>query len=363
MGIAAPRNAFARLTVNGEYWGLFALVEPVSKPFLATSPRRSPRRRKRNAVHVRARFLAAFVASALAASGARCADEKVKLEPPPGWQAKPFSLEKPSAGFKIALKGYVQADFSSYQDWTAEDADGASSLPPEFEWQRARIGLEGKWRRLSFEVDVDPAFDKGDELKDAWIGLRLSKALQFRGGNVKVPVSPEFLVSPAKTDFVERAAVVDSIGPARDWGALVHGEISRVVEYQAGVFAGDDRSSDLRAATTGAGRVVLKPAPWLDLGGSFSQGDVQADAAGPGLDPEPKGLAGTSVSRLPILSLGVRERATPSDAERTRGSTRGRSRSGASSSRRANSARARGRRSWTCPRSGATAGRPPPPGS
>jgi hypothetical protein len=34
MGIAAPRNAFARLSVNGGYWGLFALVEPVSKPFL-----------------------------------------------------------------------------------------------------------------------------------------------------------------------------------------------------------------------------------------------------------------------------------------------------------------------------------------
>jgi spore coat protein CotH len=34
MGIASPRNAHARLTVNGEYWGLFALVEPVSKPFL-----------------------------------------------------------------------------------------------------------------------------------------------------------------------------------------------------------------------------------------------------------------------------------------------------------------------------------------
>jgi phosphate-selective porin len=235
------------------------------------------------------------MASALAASGAR-AQEKNKPEPPPGWQAKPFSLEKPSAGFKIALKGYVQADFSSYQDWSAEDADGTSSLPPDFEWQRARLGLEGEWRRLSFEVDVDPAFDKGDELKDAWIGLRLSKAIQLRGGNIKVPVSPEFLVSPAKTDFVERAAVVDSIGPSRDWGALVHGEISRVLEYQAGVFAGDDRSGDRRAGTTGAGRLVLKPARWLDLGGSFSQGDVQADPAGPGLDPEPKGLAGTSVS-------------------------------------------------------------------
>jgi len=34
MEIASPRNAHARLTVNGEYWGLFALVEPVDKSFL-----------------------------------------------------------------------------------------------------------------------------------------------------------------------------------------------------------------------------------------------------------------------------------------------------------------------------------------
>ena len=77
---------------------------------------------------MRSAFLAVFVASALAASGAR-AQEKKKPEPPPGWQAKPFSLENPSAGFKIALKGYIQADFRSYQDWGAEDADGNSSLP------------------------------------------------------------------------------------------------------------------------------------------------------------------------------------------------------------------------------------------
>ena len=35
MGFPAPRNAFTRLTVNGEYWGLYALVEPVARPFLA----------------------------------------------------------------------------------------------------------------------------------------------------------------------------------------------------------------------------------------------------------------------------------------------------------------------------------------
>ena len=33
-GIAAPQIAFCRLTINNEYWGLYTLVEPVSKPLL-----------------------------------------------------------------------------------------------------------------------------------------------------------------------------------------------------------------------------------------------------------------------------------------------------------------------------------------
>lgn len=34
MGIAAPRYSFARLTVNGEYFGLYNLVEDIDEPFL-----------------------------------------------------------------------------------------------------------------------------------------------------------------------------------------------------------------------------------------------------------------------------------------------------------------------------------------
>lgn len=244
---------------------------------------------------MRARGLAVLVASALAASGAR-AQERKKAEAPPGWRVKPFSLENPSAGFRIALKGYVQADFRSFLDWTAGDEDTGDLRADEFEWRRARFGVEGEWKRLSLEATVDPAFDKGDRLKDTWVGLRLTRAIQVRGGYMKVPVSPEFLTSPAKTDFFERSAAVDSLAPNRDWGALLHGEISRAVEYQAGVFTGDARASDGRAGTTAAARLVLKPARWLDLGGSFSQGDVQADPAGPGLDPQPKGLSGKSVT-------------------------------------------------------------------
>jgi phosphate-selective porin len=244
---------------------------------------------------MKAPLLAAFVASVLAASGAR-AQEKKKPEPPPGWQAKRFSLENPSADFKITLKGYIQADFRSYLDWTAGDEDTGDLRADDFEWRRARIGVEGAWKRLSFEVTADPAFDKGDVLKDTWVGLRLHRAFQVRGGYVKLPVSQEFLISPGKTDFLERSLAVDSLGPNRDWGGLVHGEISRVLEYQVGVFVGDARPSDGRAGTTGAARLVVKPTRWLDLGGSFSQGDVEADPAGPGLDPQPKGLSGKSVT-------------------------------------------------------------------
>jgi spore coat protein CotH len=34
MGIPAPQNAFARLFINGAYWGLYQVTEPISKPFL-----------------------------------------------------------------------------------------------------------------------------------------------------------------------------------------------------------------------------------------------------------------------------------------------------------------------------------------
>jgi phosphate-selective porin len=243
---------------------------------------------------VRAGALALSAACLLLAPAAG-AQEKKKADPP-GWQVKPFSIENPSAGFRLALQGYVQADFRSFPEWPPDAEDGTSLHADEFEWRRFRIGLEGEWKRLTFEVDVDPVFEEGGELKDAWVSLRLARALQVRGGHMKLPVSPERLTSPSKTDFVERAAVVEEIAPIRDWGVTLHGEIGRFVEYQAGVFEGDGSKRDERAGTTAAARLVLKPARWLDLAGSFSQGGVEAAPVGDDLDPEPKGFSGRSAS-------------------------------------------------------------------
>jgi phosphate-selective porin len=219
---------------------------------------------------------------------------KPPAKPPEGWKVEPFSITNEAAGFRIKLSGYAQADFRSFRDWQVGDGTDDTLRAEEFEWRRLRPGLEGEWRRLSFEFDVDPAFDKGDELKNAWLGLRIARELQLSGGHIKLPVSPEWLSSASKTDFIERAAVVDSLAPGRDWGGLVQGELGRAVEYQAGVFEGDARTSSKRAGTTAAARLVLQPSGWLYLGGSFSQGDVIADAVSPGVDPSPKGLDGTS---------------------------------------------------------------------
>jgi len=234
---------------------------------------------------------------ALAAPPPCAAQEKPPAKPPAkpeGWKLEPFSISHKAAGFRIELAGYAQADFRSFLDWQVGDGTDDTLRAEEFfEWRRLRIGIEGEWRRLSFELDVDPAFDEGDELKDAWLGLRLAKALQVSGGHMKLPVSPEWLSSAGKTDFIERAAVVQSLAPGRDWGGLLEGELGRALAYSAGVFEGDARTSPNRAGTTAAARLVLKPSGRLDLGASFSQGDVVESPASPAVEPSPKGLAGT----------------------------------------------------------------------
>ena len=178
----------------------------------------------------------------LTLAGVASAQEKPPA-PPEGWKVEPFSISNDGAGFNIALKGYVQADFRSFLDWQVGDGSDATLRADDFEWRRLRIGFEGDWRKLVFEFDVDPAFDEGDELKDARLGLRFSRELEIDGGHIKLPVSPEWLSSASKTDFIERAVVVDSIGPGRDWGGTLSGELGRALEYNAGVFEGDSRSS------------------------------------------------------------------------------------------------------------------------
>ena len=228
----------------------------------------------------------------LALAGPAAAQQKAPAATPEGWQVESFTLSNKAEGFQVALTGYAQADFRSFHDWQVGDGTDPTARLEDFEWRRLRIGFEGEWRKLVFEFDVDPAFDEGDELKDARLGLRFGKEFEVDAGHIKLPVTQEWLSSAAKTDMIERAMLVNSLAPGRDWGVTASGELG-AFEYNVGVFEGDSRTNPRRAGTTGAARLLLK-ASWLEVGGSYSQGDVVADPETPGIDPFPKGLEGTS---------------------------------------------------------------------
>jgi phosphate-selective porin OprO and OprP len=239
---------------------------------------------------------------------------------PEGWRAEPFKLTSPGGDFEIALAGYAQEDFRSYRDWTLLEAQTS-------ELRRLRIGTEGKWKRLSFEVDVDPRKERPEDttegahhLKNAYLEFRFAKAFRIRAGHFKIPFSGEFLTSASKTDFVERAMIVDAIGVDRDWGGVALGEIGPL-SYEAGVFQGDGWRSHPRAETTGAARLMVRALTGLDLAVSYTEGRVEADDESL-LAPEPKGFnvkgpAGFTFSSRHFVN--GRRRRLGGDAELQRG--------------------------------------------
>jgi phosphate-selective porin len=194
-----------------------------------------------------------------------------------GWQLAPFSLRNDAADTGLALIGYLQADARAYPNWTVAGDPGGTLRAPTSQWRRLRLGLDGRWRRLQLLLSAAPAFDAGHVLKDAWVSLRLSSALQLRAGHQKLPVSPEWLTSDSRIDLMERAVAVDALAPGRDWGLQALGRYRRL-EYRAGLFAGDRTRSPQRAGATLAGRLVLSATHWLDLGCSGSRGHADASA-------------------------------------------------------------------------------------
>src|SRR5258708_12532260 len=81
---------------------------------------------------------------------------------------------------------------------------------------------------------------------------------------MKLPVSPEWLTSAAKTDFIERNFVANALAPGRDWGVELSGDVNKVA-YQLGVFKGDGRTDQSRSDTTAAGRLDVTVLKGFDL--------------------------------------------------------------------------------------------------
>ena len=178
--------------------------------------------------------------------------------------------------FEFAPRGYIQLDWRGFPDWTISPGTGRLTYDT-VEVRRARVGVDGRVRRVSFELTLDPQDeDDGTVLKDAYVQMRFKRAVRLRVGQFKLPGGREYQTSARSVDFMERSALSTSVTPGRDIGAMLTGAIGRTLDYQAGVFAGDGRGREARAGRTSAGRVAWTIVRRLELAGTFSEGRTRA---------------------------------------------------------------------------------------
>ena len=214
-----------------------------------------------------------------------------------GLHARPARAQQADApreanrAFEIAPRGTYNSTGEVSPEWTVTPGTGRLTYDT-VEVRRARVGVDGRVRQVSFELTLDPQDeDDGTVLKDAYTQMRFNRAIRLRVGQFKLPGGREYQTSARSLDFMERAALSTYVTPGRDIGAMLTGEIGRRLDYQAGLFAGDGRGRGSRAGRTSAGRVAWTIARDLELAGTFSEGSTRAVDADPA-----NGLAGRAPS-------------------------------------------------------------------
>ncbi len=111
-----------------------------------------------------------------------------------------------------------------------------------------RAGATGQWRGARFELTVDPQDVDGTLVKDAYVEFRPG-SYEIRFGQFKPPGSRDYGTSARQTDFLERTALGGSLSAQRDLGVSLHGDIGQHVDYDVGVFAGDN-NGDIQSVRT-----------------------------------------------------------------------------------------------------------------
>jgi phosphate-selective porin len=109
-----------------------------------------------------------------------------------------------------------------------------------FDFRRLRAGVEGEVMNVvQYEFEYD--FREHDyPLRDAFVDIRTSRALQIRGGKFKMPFSREALTGAMNLDFAFRSRAADQLSPGRAVGAMAHGRFfDRRMQYQVGWFRED----------------------------------------------------------------------------------------------------------------------------
>lgn len=128
----------------------------------------------------------------------------------------------------------------------------------ELWWQDPRVEVRGRvTRRIDFEVSRE--FGDNAAWKDAFLNVRVTRALEIEAGRFKIPFGRETLVGRANLDFIHRSLGATQLAPSRDTGVMVHGRLfGRRLRYQTGVFERDGDHARTAQALGGRRTVALR---------------------------------------------------------------------------------------------------------
>jgi phosphate-selective porin OprO and OprP len=149
-----------------------------------------------------------------------------------------FYVRSNDGNFDFRITGQIQADYREFLNTNDQkDIDN-------FQLRRIRFGLESTLYKY-YEFRFMPDFGKGQSIiQDAYMNVHYLDALQFEFGKFKQPFSYEQLIQDRYVPTLERS-LIDQLVPARDVGAMIHGEniFNNRLDYGVSISTGEINDS------------------------------------------------------------------------------------------------------------------------
>jgi phosphate-selective porin len=216
--------------------------------------------------------------------------------------APPAPPQKPAETSRLLPPSLVFGDTARIDFRVKLHADQRTFRPDlrrlgQFDFRRARVGVEGDIRNNAIEYEVEYDFREQDyPLRDAFVDVRARRTLQVRGGKFKLPFSRDELTGAMNLDYAFRSRAADQLAPGRSIGVMVHGRVfDRRMQYQVGLFREDgenarrdparledgseapidlSRTGGWKATATWAARSTFEVTNDLEIGAAMTSGDM-----------------------------------------------------------------------------------------
>ncbi len=143
----------------------------------------------------------------------------------------------------LTVNGRIQLDYRTYGDSNKD-----TGVADTFDVRRAYLGAKGKFAKYyefgivtDFASKDDTGKDKSAQLDEAYINLHYWDQAQFKFGQFKMPFSLEEQTSSRFIDFQERSLMTSYV-PAKEIGAMLHGEPTKGVTYGLALSTGEGKN-------------------------------------------------------------------------------------------------------------------------